>query len=230
MAFRLDEVVPWGRSYEEYVAMFALSAEDLRASLLGCSDGPASFNCEHTRRGGEIISIDPLYAYTRGEIESRIGETFDQVLEQVRANEDEFVWTSISSPDELGEVRLGAMNTFLADVEQGRETGRYVAGGLPELSFTDNRFDIALCSHFLFLYSEQLSLEFHLKSILELCRVAREVRLFPLLELGSVPSRHLGAITELLAEEGIETELVRVDYEFQRGGDTMMKCSRRTSL
>ena len=25
MAFTLDKVVPWGRSYDEYVAMFALS-------------------------------------------------------------------------------------------------------------------------------------------------------------------------------------------------------------
>lgn len=39
MAFTLDKVVPWGRSYDEYVAMFALSSDDLRRRILGCGDG-----------------------------------------------------------------------------------------------------------------------------------------------------------------------------------------------
>lgn len=45
-------------------------------------------------------------------------------------------------------------------------------------------FDLAVCSHLLFLYSEHLSEDFHVESIKELCRVAGEARIFPLLELG----------------------------------------------
>jgi hypothetical protein len=41
--------------------MFALSDADLRGRVLGCADGPASFNAEATRRGTSIISADPLY-------------------------------------------------------------------------------------------------------------------------------------------------------------------------
>jgi hypothetical protein len=33
MAFTLDQVVPWGRSFDEYVAMFSLSVEDLSQDL-----------------------------------------------------------------------------------------------------------------------------------------------------------------------------------------------------
>lgn len=44
MGVKLDSVVPWGRSYEEYVRMFSLSEEDIRKLILGCGDGPASFN------------------------------------------------------------------------------------------------------------------------------------------------------------------------------------------
>jgi hypothetical protein len=29
MAFKLEELVPWGRSFGEYVSMFALSGDDL---------------------------------------------------------------------------------------------------------------------------------------------------------------------------------------------------------
>src|SRR5260370_30292561 len=48
---RLHEVVPWGRSLDEYRAMFALSEGDLQGRLLGCGDGPASFNAELTALG-----------------------------------------------------------------------------------------------------------------------------------------------------------------------------------
>jgi hypothetical protein len=41
--------------------MFALSDTDLQLRILGCADGPASFNAESTRRGTAAISIDPLY-------------------------------------------------------------------------------------------------------------------------------------------------------------------------
>ena len=103
------------------------------------------------------------------------------------------------------------------------EQGRYVDADLPHLPFADRQFDLAVCSHLLFLYSEQLSLDFHFASILELCRVASEVRIFPLLELGSKTSRHLQPITNGLAEEGYTVTIVTVDYEFQRGGNKMMQ-------
>ena len=61
MGFALEKVVPWGRSYDEYVAMFGLTEVDLKSRILGCGDGPAGFNTELTRRGGHVISIDPIY-------------------------------------------------------------------------------------------------------------------------------------------------------------------------
>jgi hypothetical protein len=102
--FTLDQVVPWGRSFEEYRRMFALSDAELHLRILGCADGPASFNAESTRRGTAVISIDPLY---------------------------------------------------------------------------------------LFLYTEHLSEAFHRSAILESCRVAREVRIFPLLALDGCTSRYI---------------------------------------
>jgi hypothetical protein len=33
---KLSEVIPWGRSYEEYRRMFALTANDLAGAVLGC--------------------------------------------------------------------------------------------------------------------------------------------------------------------------------------------------
>lgn len=222
MAFTLDDVVPWGRSFAEYQAMFDLSESDLEKNILGCSDGPASFNCEIARSGRECVSIDPIYQFSADEIRSRIDVTFKTVMDQMNANQQEFVWTSIKSVEELGNKRKAAMEMFLSDFEQGRQEGRYISGELPALPFADKQFDLALCSHFLFLYSGQLSFDFHIAAIQELCRVAEEVRIFPLLELGSIPSRHINPFLNRAENFNITAKVRKVPYEFQRNGNEML--------
>ncbi|HEY6874400.1 MAG TPA: class I SAM-dependent methyltransferase [Geobacteraceae bacterium] len=223
MSFNLEKVVPWGRSLDEYVAMFSLDRDDLRKRILGCSDGPASFNATLTNRGGSVVSVDPIYQFTAGEITRRIEETCDIVMEQTRQNEHEFVWTQIRSLEELRQVRMGSMRDFLADFPQGKNEGRYLDAELPNLPFSAGSFDLALCSHFLFLYSEHFDMAFHLQSLRELCRVAREVRVFPMVELGSIRSRHVDAVVSELSAEGYQAGVERVTYEFQRGGNEMLR-------
>jgi hypothetical protein len=48
------------------------------------------------------------------------------------------------------------------------------------------------------------------------------VRVFPLLELGAVPSRHLDSVMDCLTREGYRVAVETVPYEFQRGGNRMM--------
>jgi hypothetical protein len=225
--FTLSSVVPWGRSYDEYVRMFALGNADLASRILGCGDGPASFNAEATRRGGRVVSCDPIYQFSSNQIRERIDATKGEVIEQARKNAHEFVWdAAIPDIDTLKHVRMSAMDAFLEDYERGRSEGRYVDAALPSLSFADSAFDLALCSHFLFLYSQQFDAAFHLQSMRELCRVAREVRVFPLLALGAVRSPHLGPVTAALEEEGFDVAVDRVPYEFQRGGNEMLRVRR----
>jgi hypothetical protein len=173
------------------------------------------------------VSCDPIYRYSAAEIAARIDESCRAVLEQTRRNATEFVWNhDIPDIDALGRLRMNAMRRFLDDYEPGCAAGRYVAAELPTLPFADNQFDLAVCSHFLFLYSEQLTGELHVASIRELCRVSREARIFPLLELGSVNSRHVDFVAEALRCEGFRVDVVRVEYEFQRGGNEMMCVER----
>ena len=223
MAFELKDIVPWGRSFQEYLDMFTLSEDDLGKSILGCGDGPASFNAELTKRGGTVVSIDPIYAYGANDIRRRIDETFDEVIQQTRRNTEEFVWKHIRSVEELGIVRMEAMRNFLSDYAQGRTDGRYVAGSAPVLDFPDNSFSLALSSHFLFLYSDHLDLQFHIDTINELCRVGKEARVFPLLQLGAKRSPHVEPVMDHFRVKGYEVTLVTVPYEFQRGGNQMLK-------
>lgn len=71
MVMHLENIVPFGRSLDEYIHMFTLNADDLSRSILSVGDGPASFNAEGTKLGYQIKSIDPLYIYTAEQIRTR---------------------------------------------------------------------------------------------------------------------------------------------------------------
>jgi SAM-dependent methyltransferase len=223
---KLSSIVPWGRNLDEYRAMFALSGGDLRGRVLGCGDGPASFNAEATEAGARVVSVDPLYSHTACEIAARIEATFDTVISQARQRADHYVWDQFADPEALGRVRMRAMRRFLEDYATPRRSGRYVAGSVLCLPFADAAFDLALCSHLLFLYSEQLSLDAHIVGLGELLRVAGEVRLFPLLSLADEPSPHVAPACEAFRRAGYMVEQIRVPYEFQRGANTMLRLRR----
>jgi hypothetical protein len=221
--FTLDQVVPWGRSFDEYCRMFALRDDELTLRVLGCGDGPASFNAEATRRGAAVISCDPIYRWPAADIRERIASTRTEILEQTSRNRDEFVWDSIRSVDELGRLRMTAMEAFLDDYERGTSEGRYVEAALPALPFADRTFELALCSHLLFLYSRQLDEAFHHAAVQELCRVAGEVRIFPLIALGGERSPFVDSTAGALRSRGWEVTIDAVPYEFQRGANQMMR-------
>ena len=222
MAVRLSQVIPWGRSFDEYRRMFDLSETDLRRRVLGCGDGPASFNAEATERGLHVISCDPIYSLHANQIKTRINECFDDIIAQVRKDPTGFVWKDFQNPEHLGRCRMQAMQYFLRDFETPENGGRYVAAALPKLPFAEQSFDLAVVSHLLFLYSDHLDLEFHWTSLRELLRVAREVRVFPLLTLAQGRSPHIEPLLDRCGTGSWRAEIREVPYEFQRGGNEML--------
>ena len=221
-SLELDRVVPWGRTLDEYMSMFSLTQTELRASILGCGDGPASFNSEMSSLGHQVTSIDPIYKFSGDEIKSRVQETYPIIISQLKQTAHQYVWNTFKDEDELGQARLAAMEKFLLDYEAGKKEKRYQYQSLPTLSFDKKEFELCLCSHLLFLYSEQLSLDFHIASILELLRVSREVRIFPLLTLSGQMSPHLNQVSTELKNRGYSYEIKPVEYEFQKGGNKML--------
>lgn len=223
MSVHLDHIVPWGRPFDEYRLMFALGERELSEPVLGCGDGPASFNAELTARGGRVVSCDPIYVFDGAQIRHRFDACAGPIVSQVKARPENYVWSYHRDADELLRARRGALETFLADYEAGRRRGRYVAAALPHLPFADGRFGLAVCSHLLFLYSGLLTLEFHLAAVDELCRVARDVRIFPLTSLDCEPSRHLDEVVAHARDAGRHADVVPVDYQLQRNGDRMLR-------
>ena len=226
MAVHFDQIVPWGRSRNEYDRMFALTTDHLSGGVLDCGGGPASFTAELAACGERAIAVDPIYQFSGSDIRARFEAIADSMLSQVRATPDDWTWSYHRDPDDLMANRRAALEIFLADYESGRKEGRYLVGELPALPFSSSSFGLAVCSHLLFLYSELLSEDFHLQAVRELCRVAREVRIFPLLTLSRRPSPYIAAVRSALATAGWQSETTRVDYELQRGGNEMLRIFR----
>lgn len=226
MAFELQKVVPWGRTLDEYCKIFHLEEPELKQSIISFGDGPASFNAEMFEQNNKVVSIDPIYQFNKVVLVNRIEETKASILEQTRANADQFVWTNIKSIEELERIRMGAMSRFIQDFEQGKEQGRYLFHELPQKTkFEDLSFELGLSSHFLVLYS-QLGLEFHLQSITEMLRICKEIRIFPLLNLKALPSEVLDGIISYF-EKDFDVWIETVDYEFQKGGNRLLKIKHK---
>jgi hypothetical protein len=226
MAFELKSTVPWGRNLEEYKNMFKLTDSDINSRIISFGDGPASFNCEMTENKKSVVSIDPIYQFSRKELEQRIEETKDVVIEQTKRNLKNFVWTKIRNTHELERIRISAMTKFLQDYENGKMTGRYINHELPgKTDFEYLSFDLGLSSHFLILYS-QLGFDFHVSSIHEMLRVAREIRIFPIVNLDA---RKTDLLDELLRhfEKDYFVEIEQVYYEFQKNGNEMLVIKRK---
>ena len=179
MDFHYKDIVPWGRSFDEYLDMFNLSEDDLARDIVDVGGGPASFNTRMHQRGTPMVSVDPVYRYSEAELRQRIQDTYANVIAQARQNEDKFVWTKFSSVDELAEIRMQAMDEFCRDFESGKQQGRYIDASLPNLPFPDGHFDLVLSPRISsFFYSANRDLAFHLNAVRELLRIGTEVRIF----------------------------------------------------
>jgi SAM-dependent methyltransferase len=210
------------RSFQEYEAFFGLTSDDLAGAILDCSAGASGFAAAVNARGGRATAVDP--AYDRG-VEQLSAEASDAAARGraiLAVHRDSYVWSWYGTLERHEELRRTALAEFLADVRAHRET--YVPGALPYLPFADGTFDLALCSHLLFTWSNVFDDAWHEAALCELLRVAREVRVFPLVVQGAgdaVP--FLASLLDRVRGLGHGIEVVDVPYEFQRGACQMLR-------
>ncbi len=221
MAFKLDSVVPWGRNLDEYKLMFNLSDSDMLKKIAGFGDGPASFNYQATLHGYSVTSFDPIYRFTKEDLSKRIEEVRITVMQQMKENMDNYVWTNIKNLEELENVRMSAMHLFLSDYEQGKKEERYISYELPErLPYKDNTFDIGLSSHFLLMYTD-LGYDFHIKAMSEMLRVCKEIRIFPIVDLDANKTDLISNVIDYFKGH-YNIEIGNTQYEFQKGDNKLL--------
>lgn len=222
----IGEILVSSRSLSEYRAMFALTDHDLSRAILDCPAGCSSFVAEVNAAGGRATACDLIYATLDPEVlAARSPAETDRGNRYVRAHPEQYRWTFFADPDEHLISRHEAGLRFAADRRAHPE--RYVAGRLPRLPFPSRAFDLVLSSHLLFSYADRLDLADHRAMLLELMRVtAGELRVFPLVAMGSVPYPDLDRLLDDLRGHGVVGKVTDVDYEFQAGGRQMLVCRR----
>src|SRR3954463_14617524 len=94
----LRDIVPWGRSLDEYVQMFQLTAGDLERQILDCGGGPASFAAETAARGSRVIAVDPIYRFSAAEIAKRVEAVAPTMVAGMEAERARFVWKDGDTP------------------------------------------------------------------------------------------------------------------------------------
>jgi SAM-dependent methyltransferase len=206
------------RSAAEYNAMFDLG--DLTTtSVLDCCAGASSFAAETSTR---VVAVDPAYANTLDDLAARVRDGLGDGDRIIERNAEHFDWSWYQSRSHRTELRTSAARLFLDDIQAHPE--RYVAGALPHLPFADGSFDLVLCSHLLFTWSDVFDVDWHRQALAELVRVARrEVRVFPLVVQGiGSPVPFVGQLRAELDASGHDSRTSTVPYRFQRGADQML--------
>ncbi|MDI6643794.1 MAG: methyltransferase domain-containing protein [Methanobacteriaceae archaeon] len=215
-----------GRSWHEYIEMFNLTPSVLRkGKILDCAAGASSFTAKMNEKGYDITALDLLYDKKPEELEIKCKEHLNILVDALKGLEDNFLWGYFKDVYDLKKQREMVCKEFAEDYRENNGIN-YIKGDLTQIPFKDNTFSLALCSHLLFIYDHRLSYAFHSESILEMLRVAREVRVYPLVKGQSKISEYLEPLIEKINHTA-DFELVPVNYRFRRGGYEMLKIIKK---
>jgi methyltransferase family protein len=222
----IGEYLISARSFDEYVAMFALTPDDLTGRVLDCPGGGSGFTAGANAAGARATAADPVYAQPPEDLARHVLQETDRGSAHTIAGSDRYVWDYYGDAASHRKIREASARAFGRDLLA--HSDRYVPAALPDLPFGDGEFDLVLSSHFLFTYADRLDAGDHRAALIELLRVCRgEVRVFPLLDLGGHSQEALlRQVIAELTELGIACTLRRTDYEFQRGGNEMLVLAR----
>jgi hypothetical protein len=238
VGFRIPFVAFFGRTLEEYLAMFAIAPGDLaRGRILDCPSGPDSFVAEARAAGYDAIGCDPMYALAPDELATRGRANVEACLDAIDAQRGTLTFADF---ERFRASKRDAIERFLADHRAHHADGRYVAASLPTLPFADRSFDLVLAANFLFSYAnarhgglyegDEFDLDFHLRSVSELARTAaREIRIAPMGSFDPPPRPHAfrDPVRAHLESLGFSTELVPSAYDAGLAGFNDVLVARR---
>jgi hypothetical protein len=189
-------------------------------SVLDCPAGPCSFVAEAHNQGIEAIGVDKMYDRSPAALSKVSAQDIETAIDALDGVEDLYVWDFYDDTSELRAYRERAAARFLSDY--ARNGDRYVSADLPATPFADREFDLVLSAHFLFLYDDRLSYEFHLETTRELLRISNQLRVFPLHGFDANQSEFVPELIQRLRSEGHSTDIRVVPFEFQRGANEML--------
>ena len=234
----LDRVVFIGRTFSEYMWMFNLDPSYLKSlKILDCPSGASSFVAEATNDYGidTVVGCDLLYSDDNiDDLERKGKKDLQYMVDRLSEVPQFYNWNIYTSYQDLYNARNKSLERFISDYRLNtqlvksniRKNNKYVKSKLPNLTFADNSFDLALSSNFLFYYHNMFDFSFHLDSILELLRVAsQQVRIYPVQKPDATLPQYLDNLLDLIkkrSKKNISFKIEKVKYEFRRGVNQML--------
>ncbi len=220
----LKDIVLIGRTFDEYYRMFELSNINLKdEKILDAASGVSSFCFEANSKGYNVTASDKIYSFSAEEIEEKCAEDLKMVVEKLPSVADLYKWEFFKNIDTLKKNREMAYKLFIEDFKK-MNGNRYIAVEYPTTQFANQEFTISLISHFLFMYDEHLDYEFHKKTISEIIRItSKEIRIFPIVNLKGKRSLFVEKLMGDIEFKDYKMVIKKVDYEFMRNGNEMLK-------
>ncbi len=216
------------RSYAEYAAMFDLVEDSaaLQGPVLDVAGGASSFTAQLCDAGVDAVAADPRYALPPEQMLREAEEEIRTSTAKLEAVQEHFEWSYYGTLQHHERMRQESLKRFIRHYRFAARTEVYLPASLPNLPFADNRFALVVCSHFLFLYGDPFTVEFHEQALRELIRVCRsggEVHVYPLI---SLPHFHaypgLDELLERLLQDEVEVSRVRSRLPFILGSETQL--------
>lgn len=218
-------VLVTSRSFAEYLAFFNLDESCLPARVLDCSAGASSFVAERADVGSAPLPL-----------------TLPMRIPPGSWSQPEQAWPAgpSSSPTTRTGSSMTGTDPHLAAHRCARTRSKHSSGTTPAHPSGTSRRPCPVCrskptpstwpcAHTCSSPGPPITTKlWHLASLVELCRVATEVRVFPLVLQGTGEAvEFLPSLRDRLEHRfGISSNIVAVAYEFQRGAHHMLQLSR----
>ena len=220
MSLDLDNVIFIGRTYDEYIDMFNL--HNLKnKKVLDFPAGACSFSSQNNSYAADI-----LYDQDKEDLEIVGKKSINLIYKNIDWINSTCTLSYYKDIFKHKAQREEALNDFLKDYSKER----YSKQTLPNSTFKDKEFDLLLSAHFLFTYDDRFSYEFHKKSVFEMLRVSKEVRIFPLVDMNNSNlgkqrnfSPYLYRLLEELEDYGYSYSIEKSNYEFQLDAGYFLK-------
>lgn len=220
-----SDVLVSARSLGEYTDMFGLDDADLARRIVDCPGGAASAVAEICAAGGSAIAVDPQYARGTAVLRARILADVERSVAIKYDRGRDYDWDVRGGVVGHEATRRTAAERMLADLEASPE--RYVAGSLPFLPLASDSADLVLSSHLLFTYADRLDTADHVEAIVEMARVAPEVRIYPLVDHSGNPLPELvRSVIARLKKERLTSRIEPVERPFQLAATTRLVVER----
>ena len=224
MTLNLENIAITGRTFEEYSSFFDLKLEDLKdKKVLDCPSGVSSFVSTANKNDLDVTGVDLIYEFDKNSIEVQGYKTIERIYQDTS-------WMDVYKMDfyKTKENHRNHRETALKIFVEDYNSKNYVFAKLPNLPFENKEFDISLSSHLFFVYDNMLDYDFHKNSILEMLRVSKEVRVFPLVDFKNsrvLEEKNFSPFLYKIIEElkDFKCELIKTDFEFQPKANYYLK-------